>query len=114
MASATLTEQVESISLPLTNIQQLIQSPQRITRSTLTRVDDMQSSIECLPGVDPIDKCNDLVARKLINVREAELNGIGGLPLSTEHVVELLNGFQSTFQDEKTLRMRPLLNLSLS
>ena len=70
----------------------------------MTRADDdMQNSIECLPGTDPADKCNDLVARKWINAREAELNGIGVLPLSTEHFVELLNGFQSTPQDEKYL-----------
>ena len=103
MASSTITEQVESHSLPLANIQQLITTPQRITRSTLTRVNDMESSIECLPGTDPADKCNNLVARKLINIRETELNGTGVLPLSHDHVVEFLNGFQSTPQDDKYL-----------
>ena len=101
MACSTITEEVESLSLPLANIEQLVQSPQRITRSTLTRVNDMQSSTECLPGTDPADKCNDLVARKLINAREAELNGTGVLPLSHDHVVEFLNGFQSTPQHDK-------------
>ena len=50
MASSTITKQVESLSLSLANIQQLI------TRSTLTRVNNMESSIECLPGTDPADK----------------------------------------------------------
>ena len=103
MASSTVIKQVESLSLPLANIQQLVQSPQHITRSTLTRVNDMESSIECLPGIDPADKCNDLVARKLINAREAELNGTGLLLLFHDHVIEFLNGFQSTPQDDKYL-----------
>ena len=63
MASSTITQQVENISLPLANIQQLITTPQCITRSTLTRVNDTESSIECLPNSDLADKCNDLVAR---------------------------------------------------
>ena len=103
MASLTITEQVESLSCPLANIQQLITTPQCITRSTLTRVNDVESSIECLPGTDLADKCNKLVARKLINVREAELNGTGVLLLSHDHVFEFLNGFQSTPQDDKYL-----------
>ena len=64
----------------------------------LTRVNDTESSIECLPNTDPADKGNDLVARKLINIREAELNSTGILPLSHDHVVEFLNGFQSSPQ----------------
>ena len=63
MAASTITQQGENISLPLANIQQLITTPQRITRSTLTRVNYTESSIECLPNTDPADKCNDPVAR---------------------------------------------------
>ena len=101
MAASTITQQIENISLPLANIQQLITTPQRITRSTLTRVNDTESSIECLTNTDPADKFNDLVARKMINIREAELHSFGVLPLSNNHIIEFLNGFRSTPQDEK-------------
>ena len=62
MAASTNTQEVENISLPLPHIQQLITTPQHLTRSTLTRIDDTQNSIKCLHNTDPADKCNDLVA----------------------------------------------------
>ena len=69
---ATITEQIQNNSL--TNIQQLISTPKRITRSSLTQVNDNESFIESLPNTDLANKCNDLVARKLINIRESNLN----------------------------------------
>ena len=101
MATSTITEQVQSNSLA--NIQQLISTSQGITRRTLTKINDMKSSIEALPDTDPADKCTDLVARKLINIREYNLNETGVLPLHNDNIVEFLNGFKPTPQDNKFL-----------
>ena len=101
MATSTITEQVENKSLA--NIQQLISTPQRITRSTLTKVNDMESSIEGLPGTDTADKWNDLFARKLINIRESNLNETGVLHIPNDHIVEFFNGFQPNPAEDKFL-----------
>ena len=99
MATSTITEQVEENSL--TSIQQLISTPMRITRSYLTQVNDNVSFIEGLPNTDLADKCNDLVARKLINIRESNLNETGVLSLPNDHIVEFHNGFKPTPADDK-------------
>ena len=88
MATSTITEQIENNSL--TSIQQIISTPKHITRSSLTHVNDNESFIEGLPNTDVADKCNDLVARKLINIRESDLNGTGVLPILKTRLLSFL------------------------
>ena len=110
MAASTITQEVENISLPLPHIQQLITTLQCIDRSTLTRITDTENSIECLPNTDPADKSNDLVARKLINVREAELHSSGVLPLPNDLIVEFLKDFNLPLQMINSWKMKPILS----
>ena len=63
MATQVVTKQIEDNSL--TNIQQLISTPRRITRSSLTKVHENGNFSEDLPNTDLAKKCNDLIAKKL-------------------------------------------------
>ena len=69
MATKVVTEQIE-------DIQQLISTQRRITRSALTQVHENGNFIENLPNTDLAKKCNCLIAKRLINIRESDLNKV--------------------------------------
>ena len=72
---ATLTEQIE-------NTQQLIDSPRRVTRATLTRANGNDVFIEGLMDVNLDEKCDDLIVIKIINIQEANLHEASILPVT--------------------------------
>ena len=71
---ATLTEQIE-------NTEQLIDSPRRVTRATLTQANGNVLFIEGLTDVNLDDKCDDNTAIKMINIQEAKLCEANILPV---------------------------------
>ena len=73
----TLMEQIE-------DMQQITSTPRRITRSTLTRSNGNGVFIEGLLDVDLSEKCDDFIAKKLINIQEANLREASILPVSNE------------------------------
>ena len=108
MATTTVTNQIEDNSL--TSITQLISTPKLIIRISLTQVNENESFIEALPNTDLAHKCNDLIAKKLINIRESDLNETGVLLISNEYIIEFLNGFKPTPANERLLRSKARSN----
>ena len=96
MATQVVTEQIE-------DIQQLVRTPRRITRSALAQAHEDGNFIEELPNTDLAEKCNDIIAKKLINIREAHLKEANILPVSKEFMTKFLNNFTPTSGDEKLI-----------
>ena len=110
MATQVVTEQIK-------DIQQLISTPRRITRSSLAQVHENGKFIDDLPNTDSAEKCNNLIAKKLINIRESHLNEARILPISNEFIIKFLNNFKPTSADEKLIEaeghIKPFLALKL-
>ena len=58
MATQVLTEQIK-------DIQQIVRTPRRITRSALAKAHENGNFIEDLPNTDLAEKCNDFIAKKI-------------------------------------------------
>ena len=99
MATQVVTEQIK-------DIQQLVRTPRRLTRSSLVHAHENGNFIEDLPNTDLAEKCNDLIAKKLINIREAHLNEANILPVSNEFITEFLKYFTPTSADEKLIEAK--------
>ena len=93
---ATVTQQIE-------DMQQITNTPRRITRSTLTRSNRNDVFIEGLPDVDLSEKCDDFITKKLINIQEANLREASILPVSKNFLIDFANNFKPSAKDEKTL-----------
>ena len=73
------------------------------TRSTLTRSNEDGVFIEGLPDVDSSEKCDDFIAKKLINIQEANLSEANILPINNEFIADFSNNFNPTAKDEKMI-----------
>ena len=96
MATQVVTEQIK-------DIQQLVRTPRHLTRSSLVHAHENGNFIEDLPNTDLAKKCNDLIAKKLINIREAHLNEANILPVPNEFMTKFFNNFNPTSTDEKLI-----------
>ena len=70
-----MTQQIE-------NMQQLTNTPRRVTMSTLTRANGNDVFIEGLMDVNLDEKCDDLIVIKIINIQEANLHEASILPVT--------------------------------
>ena len=76
-----LTEQIE-------DMQQIMRTPRRITRNALARSNEGGVFIEGLLDVDLSEKCDDFIAKKLINIQEAHLNEANILPVNNKFIAD--------------------------